>query len=156
MPDDVSALLAAIAETERIAREATPGPWTAFPPGDIAEWTVYGEGWAIAHAAQYGSECMHNEATKLRMPATVVEHANANAAHIALQDPASTLLRCEVDREIVELHAPHGEWRGDDMQRICVTCGRGHPDGGWVEGFWPCDTIRALARFYRVEVSDGG
>lgn len=105
----IDRLTTAIAAKEAKARAATPGPWFTPPTDDIAEWTIYGNvspdrqtGWAIASTMQYPREDMSNEATALRKPAEVVEHANANAEHIADNDPASVLALCQAHREIVD------------------------------------------------------
>ena len=106
MADDRNAILDFItdrlAEEERTARAATPGPWITFPEGDIAEWTIYGEGWTIANTCEWPRHHMHNDAIALRMPATVIEHGVANAQHIARHDPARVLRGVEAKRRIVD------------------------------------------------------
>lgn len=76
MDDLSSLLLAAIEETERLAREATEGPWRAGVRGGP---TVEAEGWTVASGV-----------------------TDLDAAHIAHNDPSSVLRRCSADRRIVE------------------------------------------------------
>lgn len=125
MTDLIDRIHAELDRRETVARAATPGPWWTPPDGDIAEWTIFGavsadrqHGWAIASATQHPRERMHTKAKGLRMPATVVEHANANAEHIALHDPAGELLMCQELRGIVQdwqdsVHNPY-EGKTDD------------------------------------------
>jgi hypothetical protein len=102
MDDLIAFLNARLDEREAVALAATPGPWFTPPePGDIAEWSIYGEGWMIASTHHYTSSDMQNDAAKLRKPATVVEHANGNAAHIANNDPQFVLDDIAARRQIV-------------------------------------------------------
>ncbi len=101
MTDLAARVLAAIDETERIAQEATPGPWYTPGPGDIAEWSIYGEGWMIASTRWYSRADLTHPFKHLRVPSTVVEHGVPNAAHIAQHDPAKVLWLCAAIRTIV-------------------------------------------------------
>lgn len=110
MPDSlVSRLESAIAAKAEKARRATMGPWWTPPIGDIAEWAVYGavsadhtEGWTVANTVQHPRELRWSEATKLRPHPSVVEHANANAEHIADNDPSVVLRMCDAHQQIIE------------------------------------------------------
>ncbi|HEX3778593.1 MAG TPA: DUF6221 family protein [Pseudonocardiaceae bacterium] len=143
--DLVVRLKAAIEAKAAKARAATPGPWFTPEPGDIAEWTVYGalsadrrRGWAILETRQFPRECMYNEASGLRMPAMVVEHANANAEHIADNDPADVLRGCDADMHMVQLHADQHECAGYGPRAY------GFPYQG-------CDTLRLMAARYKID-----
>lgn len=135
MSDLVTKLLAAIEDVERIAREATPGPWrvdnATYPEGihnDYGDCPVAGGRWG-------------DEASVFDQP--------SDAHHIALHDPASVLLMCSAHREIVEIHE-HQKFdhpgKGDHSIG-CIVCHSTYADfGGGI-----CDTIRALARAYGIE-----
>jgi hypothetical protein len=87
-------LLAAIAETERIAREAGGDEWHQ---GEIVV------GYDDARDAEITAP---NGGVRTAGDETVVYDEGRptaqQAAHIALQDPASTLRRCEADKRIVQ------------------------------------------------------
>lgn len=92
MTDDLAArVLAAIEETEQIAREAI-GPGGNPRIGTAGQWNAYLEGgddgWAIESDDAAGASC--------------IVGAETMASHIAHHDPAATLRRCEADRKIVE------------------------------------------------------
>lgn len=74
--DLAARLLAAIEETERVARAATDGPWTAYATRGVFAG-VLDRDWVA------GTD-------------------PAEAEHIARHDPAAVLRRCEADRRIVE------------------------------------------------------
>lgn len=126
-------VLAAIEETERIARAALLGPWTAAAYNEITTSAPVPDNLVVAHGDCGGG--VYDDAT---------------AAHIAHNDPATVLLGCEGNREIVGLHSPHDAWRGPELQHVCTTCGQ-IAEGDWVDGFYPCDTLRALAKRYGIE-----
>lgn len=119
---------ARLAEEDHVAAAATPGPWTTFPEGDIAEWTIYGEKWTIASAKQYDREDWTSLSARLRVPSTVLRHANANAEHIALQDPRRTLGGVEAVWSILS------DWKDEAS----------NPDGGFRAGLY-----RALKHIVR-------
>jgi hypothetical protein len=73
-------LLSAIAEVERVAGSATPGPWTTErPPGAFPREGVH------SASQQWIAGC-----------------DRADAEHIALHDPQTELRRCAAHRKIVE------------------------------------------------------
>lgn len=135
----VTRLLAAIAETERIARavrtglSGETGPWiTGESAGQLVDYVVYrpSPDWAghIVHACS-------------------ADYAGVDqleiARHIARQDPHSTLIRCAADRKIVEIHKPE---RAGGFVRCLVCCEPYAPEQE--SEAWPCDTILALAEGY--------
>jgi hypothetical protein len=87
-------------------------------------------------------------------PAGRRDFANTAAlAHIAANDPATTLARCKAYRTIVELHKPSPEF---DHQ-ACVLCQwdvdcespkHVHQYYGDERTDWPCETVLALASVY--------
>lgn len=149
--DLVTRLLAAIAETERIARavrtglSGETGPWITGESADhLADYVVYrpSPDWAghIVHAcsADYAG------VDQLQI-----------ARHIARQDPHSTLIRCAADRKILGLHDEPLVQVGLDNARFvyCQTCGSGEPNE--YPTAWPCDTILALAEGYGLAEQQG-
>lgn len=139
-------LLARIAEDEKSAREATPGPWRVEGHRDEgpedAAWSV-----ESATAKEHG------------YPASVVEvdldrdyHMpmggcvrRPDAEHIARHDATRVLDRCVAERQIVELHGwTKAAYIGDEPQISCETCGTplDSPEP------WPCQTLRWLATSY--------
>jgi len=67
------------------------------------------------------------------------------AAHIALNDPATVLRRCTADRKILDEHKPYG---GNYLDRYaCTGCGEYRDD--WViDHTNDCPTLQALAEGY--------
>lgn len=143
MTDLAARVLAAIEEAERIARAATPGPWYTPPPGDVGEWSIYAEGWMIGGVRHYPSTDMRNAAKMLRKPATVVEHATANAEHIVRHDPVVILRQCAADRRTVERHRLRGKsvLRNGQFVDYCAACNN-QPI--------PCPDLRDRAEVYGV------
>jgi len=94
-------LLAAIAEDERVAVEASPGPWTYGDIESVAGGSLYGTDQMVA------SILWDNEDPRpIRRPIYESE-ADANGAHIARHDPARVLAECAAKRQIVELAWDH-------------------------------------------------
>jgi hypothetical protein len=123
MSTDLAARLRAVVEERlAVARAATPGPW------DLG--------------IVYGTVMRVNGATVVRMGSS-----EANAEHIALNDPADVILACEHALWVLDQHrwvAPRVNCGCD--QAMC-SCGEHVP--------WPCEDLQRLATRYRVEV-DGG
>lgn len=92
--DPRAALLAWCDETERVAREATPGPWSYAKCGD-----VLAPGWTVANVADPDFGTRH-----------------ADGIHIARHDPPTVLVQVVAIRAIVALHP-----RTD--ADVCRTCG---------------------------------
>lgn len=140
MSDLVTKLLAAIEDVERIAREATPGPWrvdnATYPEGihnDYGDCPVAGGRWG-------------DEASVFDQP--------SDAHHIALHDPASVLRMCSAHREIVE-HAQSDLDLVDDDGQV-ITDGEVHIDRDNYEtveeaaAVWYL-ALTLLARAYGIE-----
>lgn len=76
---------------------------------------------------------------------------DADARHIARQDPAATLARCDALTALVDLHKP--EWFaggpphgfGDD---VCALCGTVTTTGD-LDGEWPCESLKLIAAIWR-------
>lgn len=99
MSDVAEQLLAAIEETERIAR-AIPGDLRQHRWEDPGPWIMHG------HTSGACDE-IAKVADGVPMPI-----AEKLAAHIARHDPRSELIRCAVDRWIVELAATETDETG--------------------------------------------
>lgn len=97
---------------------------------------------------------------------------NPDWVHIARHDPATELIRCEADREIVELHSPvhvpptwvmHGlmrlmETTGGVFCKTCCAAADGTSYPPRIDLEWPCPTLLAMAKGYDLiptEVPDG-
>lgn len=119
--DPRAALLAWCDETERIAREATPGPWQA-----LTETALDGT-W------------MGTERTchKVRVDAenAAISDSAPTSVHIARHDPSSVLTQVAAIRAVVRLHKPYD---GDFDYTTCFLC-------GVADGSWPCTTLLELA-----------
>jgi len=120
---------AELARRTAVANAATPGPWTARP-------YVYGpveEGWGSPSNFEI-----------VALSGTVVHHyphegggiyGDADAAHIALHDPADALRRYAGELEVLERHWQNGG--------ACEACWRVTSDA--TEGVpWLCPEIRSL------------
>lgn len=140
---DVDALTAFIRarldEEERDAKAAQPGPWNAeASPHVVTEdggtVAAYVEGWTVEP--------------------TLIDEADAR--HIARQDPAATLARVAALRALVDLHEPTKcasywhETKGGfvDNGLICDICANHDREDG-VTGEWPCTTMRHIAAIWR-------
>jgi hypothetical protein len=67
------------------------------------------------------------------------EVAPAVGAHIALNDPATTIRRCEEDLAVLARHSHGGDYYSDD------------PHCTWCEGHhWPCPDVASVARRYQL------
>ena len=141
MSEDLAGrVLAAIEETEQIAREAAT-------VGRADEWGV-----AESRAAPWGVEPRPAEILAGGKPILQFndEYGGSLAAdHIARQDPAATLIRCEADRCTVERHSRVGQADWMDMggsqamiRRYCAGCGQP----------MPCPDLLDRAKVYGVEV----
>lgn len=132
MTEDLAArLLAAIDETERIARAAADG--------DSGDWFV-GDKWNVYRRED--TTPLDDEATNALV---VYDNVHDQSVHIVHNDPQAVLRRCAADRKILELH--NDPVRGFSTLQ-CATC-----VGSWAteEGEdWPCGTLRALAAAYGI------
>lgn len=92
MTADIAArILAAIEETEKIAREAVQGGWTVRNHYEVYTDTQVPDDCIVAIGDSGGGAV-----------------TASTAVHIARQDPKSTLTRCSVDRETLGEYATTG------------------------------------------------
>lgn len=135
MDDLVAFIRARIAEERADAEAAAPGPWTT-------------RGCRIESADcdwESGKTCIeiYDEGG----------HTEADACHIARQDPAATIARCDALTTLIDLHGPHP----DDPKR-CGHC-VGSDDYPFRER--PCSTLHHVAMIwsahpnYRTEWAAG-
>lgn len=125
-------LTAAIDEDERIARDATPGPWRVDNV-DYPESIVNDDYEHPVAGGRWGDE------------ATIFERVG-DAFHIARQDPKATLLRCAADRKIVERHSKRGKsvLRNGEFIDYCAYC----------QQPIPCPDLRDLALAHDLTVEE--
>lgn len=126
-PDQLDEIVAA-------AEDATPGPWEVIP-------ATFEEGRRIKTPAY--------ELMAVDIDAPYLDRADAE--HVAMMDPATTLalvaevreLRAKVER-VREVHEPidaiMNPGRHELVVKVCIGCGT--DDGNWQR--YPCPTIRAL------------
>jgi hypothetical protein len=102
-------------DLEKLAREATPGPWVSF---DFAHkssvYTMGNDGFMLATAHSYSGSAFHDTRPNKRQ-------RNANAAYIAAANPARVLALCaelsrlrsqvEEMRGALEFYADAANWR---------------------------------------------
>jgi hypothetical protein len=90
-------------DLEKLAREATPGPWVSF---DFAHkssvYTMGNDGFMLATAHSYSGSAFHDTRPNKRQ-------RNANAAYIAAANPARVLALCA---ELSRLRSQVEEMRG--------------------------------------------
>lgn len=135
MSDLTTRLLAAIGETERIARAAI----AALEDDEVeaAAWkadNVYGDDSGHPTEFDVWFGYIPDDSTIVRF---YVQHSDV-ARHIALHDPASVLRRCAADRKIVE---------GCQETLLAVADGSEDYDAGVVARF----VLHTLAEGYGIE-----
>ncbi len=108
-------------EDGRIARAATPGPWTQSGIGEY--------GWGVSFSRPGAG-----------VEAEDSEQGRADAEHIAAHDPARVLREIDAKREIMGHHVPVGD--GTVCLSYCHTRTPGEAQT------WPCLTLRLLALPY--------
>lgn len=127
-------IVARLDEEEADARAATAGPWrTGDHPSDAP--VVYADGGVL----------IYDEGG----------HSEADAAHIARQDPAATLTRVVALRALAGEHEPIkvGSYFNEATQRlegdgqVCELCSNRDREYGW-EGQWPCTQLRHVAAIW--------
>ncbi len=119
MSDLHQRLLAAIEAEMIIAVAATTGPWTTFDDGLV--WAD-APGDPVAGCADL-----------------------TNAAHIAAQDPATTLRRLAEDRDVLARHPVCVDWE---------NCGGAGSDCHGCRGeFHPCPEILSVARRHGLDLA---
>lgn len=127
----VEFLTARLDEDERLARAATPGPWSPDAPflSDVVTSALLGPVADCAIGTDYRAQSLED------------------ACHIARHDPARVLAEVAAKRSIIALHAqvdivgPGGE----DMA-ACGACGDTTDE--YLATCWPCDTLKHLAAPY--------
>lgn len=126
MSDDLAARVRAeLDEREALAKAATPGPWwnesrilhAPYPPG--------GKG-----AACHPATCGYGSGT--------IDDPDANAEHIAANDPSSVLRQVEGLRQIVERHKPVGAYV-ETNGPLCDYCSNAYSHR------WPCLDVQSVA-----------
>jgi uncharacterized protein DUF6221 len=145
--DDLSTwLLEQIAEDDRLAKAATPGPWQW--DGDAVDQVAQSPDY-IARYRYIGWDGDDREGVLA-----------VNGEHIAAWDPARVLAECEAKRRVLQRHQPVEQWHGHGQYRRlyrieCSTCLEGSPpddpnDPGCYHGNleWPCPEIRDAASPY--------
>lgn len=72
------------------------------------------------------------------------------APHIALNDPADVIARCEAELAILDEHGPAADYPADYPAKCqrCITGRRGYPDE-WPDDDYPCRTAHLVASGYR-------
>lgn len=138
MIDNLAArLLAAIEETERVAR-------ATFSINTRAEM----RNGQPAPRWQYEAGTVVVADNRGRDIPVVAKTWEREGQHIIHNDPATALRRCAADRKIVELHEPVAGFSGQQ----CTTC-----VGCWAteEGEdWPCENLRLLAEGYGITTEE--
>lgn len=137
MSELVEFLRARIEQRKAVAQKAAKGPWSKI----LESWNV-GDAWAITRPRSPGEKeyPTYEVVGGGYMPGGVWEEADAD--HIALNDPQDTIARCDAELAILALHVPgrSGE---------CVICDAGAGSCGCVGwGDYPCDTLKLLAAAY--------
>lgn len=128
--DPRAAILEALTETERIAREAT------------------GTAWATRNLGRHDLSCVvlrDGEASDV-VASTHSPLAARDAVHIAHHDPTAVLAQVAAIRAVVGLHKPHD---GGFDYTTCFLC-------GVADGSWPCTTLLELADGFTPGWRDGG
>lgn len=116
-----------LSETERVAREATPGPWEAFAYD--SGHSQFEMSVSVITSEMGDTIADLDGLMRLRNERDAKDDGCHDAAHIALNDPAHVLAWVTALRAVVEHHADGGP---DD---ICAAD-------------FPCFTIRAIAAIW--------
>lgn len=125
-------LRAQLDDDERVAREATPGPWES-------QW------WGVRTAYEFDRPgyIHHGERVTVATNSGTVGNREAeirNAEHIARWDPARVLAEIEAKRRILDEHDPT-----PTTKTCCPTC---YDAYGQEPVPAPCPTVRLLALPY--------
>lgn len=139
----VDFLRARLDEDEAAAKAATSGPWW-YNPGKQWLGPEAFEKYDLTKGEEfvgYGGPHPFTGAVCATGPASHAQ-SMADAAHIARHDPARVLAEIEAKRMLLDLHAP-GEMEYVDGD-VCMAC-----DVRGEEPFYPCKTLRLLARPFR-------
>lgn len=146
--DDLRSWLAAVLdETERVAREATAGPWQWenelcwSPAGE--ECADHSHSWGHSGPDLYGAD-REIVVSSYGHDADGVIVSREDATHIARHNPQAVIARVEAERMIV--------WEHREEREPWTAAGPiGHPICSHCAGQWPCVTVRALAYGHRFD-----
>ena len=134
-------LMARIAEDEAVARRCRQLSWEFDDGVDHAQREGMRRGYSIVPRPRVWGPDPSVGGGSQRLDGI----AWGDLEHMARHDPAHILAECEAKRRIVALHpiGKDGYGMGD---AVCANCSAGgeYPGNGW----WPCDTLRALALPY--------
>lgn len=136
MSDPVEFLRVKLDEIEARAKAAeaiAESPWTAGELSHDEEDMVFAAspvklGWTRPKYELWGTE-------------DEIWGSEAVAAHVAGWHPAMALQLVAATRQVLELH-----FHPFDTNTYCVLCGWGEGDGNPEDGYWPCGTVKALAK----------
>lgn len=131
MSDIADFLRARYAEQRALAEAATPGPWEG-----VVDRHQRGVVDASVWADSIGYYITENISSG--------ERHEADARHIAANDPADVIADLNAKLALVDEHAPGGHYWPGSSRRYCKTCGSGEPNEYPTD--WPCRTLRLLAR----------
>lgn len=149
-------LTSCLDEIERVAREATPGPWRWgnelcwSPPSE--ECNDHRHEWGHSGPdLKSGSGEVVVSSTGYDADQVIV--SRADAIHIVRHDPRSVLARVEAERALVVAHSQTGPGSLDGPPwgrgPVCLACAETIEDGGDRAGEFPCRTLRLLAYGHR-------
>ncbi|WP_432136802.1 DUF6221 family protein [Streptomyces sp. bgisy154] len=146
MVELVEWLRAQLAEDERIARAATPGPWAWTPETDVWDQngpTLIRQGHDDGEPAEVLAGWGHD--------AWGLTVSDADKAFIAAHDPARVLREVAANRRRLERHTPqpmigHDSDENDPSTYVlgCSTCQVTVVH----DGDWPCEEVRDMLVSY--------
>ncbi len=156
MTDLVGAMRAELDRLEKLARDATPGPWSGYADEKTGKVQVF------AGPVEYGY--LTGEVLDFQDHTDCEECHRLSAADLLIitrvASPDVVLRRIEADRARIERHRPTVEWhvRGGGSVAFCVHCsdeerlldaaeyGEDIEIGADDVVPWPCDDARDTAR----------
>lgn len=132
-PDLTAWLNACLDEHERIAREATPGPWLVGTERDhLVDHVIYGQ--STAWSGRIAQVC------SVELGQNQVGHTDAE--HIALHDPVAVLADIAAKRRIIDRVLEDAAIAADPLRSQRCT------DTEWQLVTMARDVLRALASAY--------
>jgi len=137
MTDVLAHIEAHLTAVEAAAKAATPGPWWAS-----GVW--YHSGTFPMENARNPWPAVGHGTTGADVVAHTARQDGADAAHIALNDPAAVLAWVAAIRAVVALHPMVTIWPTEE--RVCETC--------VAFADWPCPTIAAIATIWPADQED--
>lgn len=143
MDDPVQFIRDRLAEEEKIARAATPGPWRynrgkqwldgeAFERYDLAKGMEF-----VGHGGPHPFVGCVAATGPADHPQSM-----ADAFFISHHDPTRVLAELDIQRRLAELHEPADTETSEEP--VCMTC----DDLRGIEPAYPCRTLRLLALPY--------